>query len=464
MPLDRPVIRPIAGQLAVATAATLGVGQAEAADSWSVSSSVLVYQESDDRVQAIEPMLLVTHQISEDSELSAKLVYDSLTGASPNGSMPANLPQTFTSPSGLNANALDDEEDEDEDDEDEDDDEEEEGGSYTALAGQKPLDSSFEDTRTLVGLGWEGALNDDYRAKLGFEYSTETDYESVSLAVILEREFNKKNTEVSFGINLEQDTIIPFGTVPTPLSEYANRNTLGSQATRELYDLMFGVSQVFTRRWLSQFNLSFSYSTGYHEDPYKILTVADNGNLIAHPTVENTWRYAFESRPETRLKTIVYWQNKIALNNDDVLDVATRYMHDDWGIRSGTLNLTWRWHAGERWYLEPHFRYYRQSAADFYKPFLRSGIDVQVNTSGLEPLVDHAASDARLGAFDATTFGLKIGVQLFDRHEWSVRAERYQQKDCNHRLDVPSGSDLDGMEQFTELSAFWVHTSYQIRW
>lgn len=464
MSLNRPSIQSITARLAVATAATLNATEHQAEENTSVSTSVLVYQESDSRIRAVEPMILVTHELADDNEISAKLVYDSLTGASPNGAMPAGKAQTFTSPSGLNANALNDDDEED-DDEDEDEDEgDEEDGSYTAAVGQKPFDPSFEDTRTLIGLGWEGEFGQDYRAKVGLEYSTETDYESVSLSALLERELNRNNTELSIGLNVERDTIVPFGAVPTPLSEYANRTTQGNEATRELMDVMFGVSQIFTRRWLSQLNLSFSYSSGYQEDPYKILTVVDEGNLIAHPTVENTWRYAFESRPETRLKTILYWQNKIALNNRDVLDVATRYMHDDWGIRSGTLNLTWRWHAGEHWYLEPHFRYYRQTAADFYKPFLQTGKDVEINNTGLQPLLEYAASDARLAAFDATTFGLKIGIQMFDRHEWSVRAEYYQQHNRNQQLDVPSGSDLDGMAQFTELRAFWVHTSYQIRW
>jgi hypothetical protein len=463
MSLNRPAIRPIAARLAVATAATLNVAEHQAQESTSISTSVLVYQESDARVRAVEPMILVTHALSDESEISAKLVYDSLTGASPNGAMPASQAQTFTSPSGLNANGLDDDE---EDGEEEEEEEEEEAGegSYTAGAGQKPFDPSFEDTRTLIGLGWEGPVGQDYRVKLGLEYSTETDYESVSLSALLERTLNRNNTELSIGLNVERDTIIPFGDVPTPLSEYANRSTQGSEASRELMDVMLGVSHVFTRRWLSKFNLSFSYSSGYQEDPYKILTVVDDCNLIAHPTVENTWRYAFESRPETRLKTILYWQNKIAVNNRDVLDISTRYMHDDWGIRSGTLNLTGRWHSGKHWYLEPHLRYYRQTAADFHTPFLRNGIDIQTSDTGLKPLLDYAASDARLAAFDATTFGLKLGIQMFDRHEWSVRAEHYQQHNRNRQRDIPSGSDLDGMAQFTELSAFWVHTSYRIRW
>ncbi len=463
MQLKKPVIRPIAGQLAVATAATLGVTEGQARETWSVTSSVMVYQESDNRVSAVEPMLLATHTLSETSEVSVKVVYDSLTGASPNGAMPANRAQTFTSPSGLNMNGLEDDDDEDDDDEFEDDDDDEEG-SYIAPAGKKPFDPSFEDTRSLIGIGWRGALSERYQGVFGFEYSTETDYESVSLNGTVARSFNGKNTDVSVGVNLEQDTIMPFGDVPTPLSEYANRQTEGTEATRELVDVLFGVTQVMTRRWLSQFNVSFSYSSGYQEDPYKILTVADDGNLMRHPAVEGTWRYAFESRPGSRLKTILYWRNKLALNNTDVLDVDGRFMTDDWGIRSGTLNVSWRWQATHRFHWEPHVRYYRQTDARFYTPFLRNGTDVEAQSTGLKALTEHASSDARLGAFAATTIGLKAGWALTDRHEWSIRAEQYQQRNRNGRLYVPSGSDLDGMEQFTELSAFWVQTSYQMRW
>jgi hypothetical protein len=456
-------IRPIAGQLAMATAAALNLPQANAQESWDVSLSVLQYQEPD-RIQAVEPMLLVTHQLDEDNKLSAKLVYDSLTGASPNGAMPANQPQTFTSPSGLNQNALEEEDDDEEDDDDDEDEEEEYEGVYVAQPGEKPLDSSFEDTRTLIGLGWETRLNQDYQLKLGAEYSTETDYESVSIDSTLTRSLNRDNTEVSIGLNLEQDTIIPFGGVPHPFSDYANRRTQGTEASRNVWDFMVGIAQVHTRRWLSQFNASLSYSSGYQEDPYKILTVTNDGNLIPHPVAEETWRYAFESRPSTRTKKILYWQNKLALNNQDVLDVAARWMSDDWGISSSTLNLTLRWHLTEGWYWEPHVRYYRQSAADFYRPFLRSGVDVVTDALGMRPVVRYASADARLAAFDATTFGLKTGIRFLNNHEWTLRAESYQQHDRNQPMRVRRGSDLDGMEQFTELSAFWVHTSYRIRW
>ena len=48
--------------------------------------------------------------------------------------------------------------------------------------------------------------------------------------------------------------------------------------------------------------------------------------------------------------------------------------------------------------------------------------------------------------------------------EISVRVEYYQQQDDNSRKAVATGSDLDGMSQFTELEASWIQVGYSFRW
>ena len=92
-------------------------------------------------------------------------------------------------------------------------------------------------------------------------------------------------------------------------------------------------------------------------------------------------------------------------------------MTDDWGIDSHTVDLRWRQPIGSRWYLQPHLRYYTQSAADFYRPYLRDG----------DALPDHASADYRLGELDDTTLGVKLGRLQGNDREWSVRIEYFKQ-------------------------------------
>jgi hypothetical protein len=71
---------------------------------------------------------------------------------------------------------------------------------------------------------------------------------------------------------------------------------------------------------------------------------------------------------------------------------------------SDTAQLHLRWTMANRdRYLEPTIRWYRQTAADFYAPYLL-GTD--------KPITGYESSDSRLGPFHALTYGLKYAQQL----------------------------------------------------
>lgn len=446
--------------LALATSTLLGTApQVNAEQGWQADTAVLFYSEADDRVQAVEPALNLSKTFADESSASVRIVYDALTGASPNGAAVAGVPQTFTSASGL-ARLEQAEEDDDED-------EIEEYGdraSYTIAPGDVPLDESFEDTRTTLSGSWSKPFGNGYTSTLGGAWSTEGDFTSYSVNGALAKDFNGNNTTLSAGVNLEFDTVTPNGGMPVPLTSYASHNTSGTSDTKQVTDVIAGVTQVISRRWIMQFNASLSQSSGHHDDPYKFLTVADNGNLITDPDNPDSYLYLFEHRPEDRQKISLYWQNKVAIGSSDAIDIGYRYMTDDWGVDSSTLDLTYHWQLTDGLYLEPHYRYYEQSAADFYTPFLQTGNDVQISGNDVTVLTDYASSDPRLGAFSANTLGLKLGLALSRHQEMNLRVEQYQQTDQNSRVTVPAGSHLDGQDQFAELSATWVQLGYSVKW
>jgi hypothetical protein len=169
-------------------------------------------------------------------------------------------------------------------------------------------------------------------------------------------------------------------------------------------------------------NYSYSDSSGYLNDPYKILSVVDpvTGDAIARVPVAGargpTGVYLFESRPDTRRKQALYGELKKYLNGK-VLSVSYRYMTDDWGIDSNTIEARVRWPLQTGMYVEPTLRFYTQTAADFYKLSLPAG----------QPLPRYASADYRLSDFNGTTVGLKFGRELTDGRQWSARLEYYQQ-------------------------------------
>jgi hypothetical protein len=465
----------VSTRLALATATLLSGVAAHAADSdWKVSASTLMYKEKD-RVQAIEPALDLKKDYADESSLNIRLVFDSLSGASPNGAMAANVAQTFTSASGSSsrgnssANSVNRPSGslqrqlpsgtyqiQDNDDS--------EGGVYNIKAGNTPLDPSFMDTRVMGGLSWSGPMGDGLKGTVGGAISAEQDFISISSNGALARDFNGKNTTVSLGINLEHDIITPHGGVSKDFSTYIAHETTGTQDTKDVGDLSLGLTQVISRRWLTQFNLALSYANGYQNDPYKIMTVALDGNLMADPADSSSYLYLYESRPRTRLKKIAFWENKFAIFNNDTLDLSARYSDDDWGIRSKTLDTTYHWQMSEAFYLEPHYRFYRQSAADFYRPFLSADGEVDVTSGSATALIANASSDGRLAAFSARTLGIRAGYQLSRDEELSLRVEHYQQYDENRKISLAKGTNLYGMQQFAPLSANWIQLGFTTRW
>jgi hypothetical protein len=137
---------------------------------------------------------------------------------------------------------------------------------------------------------------------------------------------------------------------------------------------LVGVTQVLTRNWLSEFNISVDRFHGYLNDPYKITSIIDSAG--------NTTGYEYESRPDQRTRKSAYWENRVAWNSQVSTALSLRYMSDDWGVRSDTalLHLCWQLSNRDR-YIEPTIRWYRQTAADFYTPFI---LDTVNPTTGYE--------------------------------------------------------------------------------
>lgn len=75
-------------KLAMAVGSLLAVSNAQA-EEWLLDSAVMFYNETDsqgqDRVSIFEPVVSLTQQNTPDDYVKLDFVYDSLTGATPNG-------------------------------------------------------------------------------------------------------------------------------------------------------------------------------------------------------------------------------------------------------------------------------------------------------------------------------------------------------------------------------------------
>ena len=243
--------------LAAATCALLGAAQAapvqaSEADRWSFDTALLYYGESDDRVQDASAAISAARNFGDERSLGLSLTADTLTGASASGAIATNAPQTFTSPSGR--------------------------AVYTTPAGEVPLDDTFLDTRFAFTASWTQPLAQLYSLSAGVAFSTEYDYTHMGANLSLARDFNKRNTTLSAGLAWSQDDIDPVGGAPIPLAQMLDvgdgANKRGADS-KDVLDLLLGFTQVLNRTTVLRVNYSYSDSSGYLNDPYKVLSVVD---------------------------------------------------------------------------------------------------------------------------------------------------------------------------------------------
>jgi uncharacterized protein DUF3570 len=371
---------------------------------WDVDTAFLYYGESDGRVQDASLNAIAVRDFGDDRKLSLDLGIDTLTGASPSGAIASDQPQTFTSPSGR--------------------------GTYTTKAGEVPLDSSFHDTRFALNAAWSQPFARLYSFNAGLGMSSEYDYQHIGVNAGLTRDFNQRNTTLSFAVAYGQDQVKPVGGVPVPLSAMSDlvdddsspSNRSGDSEDKNVLDVLLGVTQVLGRHTLLRLNYSYSDSSGYLTDPYKILSVVDpvtGEPLVRTPPPGSEGPggvYLFERRPDSRKKQSLYGELRRDFSGK-VLSLGYRFSTDDWEVDSHTLEGRFRFPIGESSYLEPHLRYYTQTAADFYRYSLADGT----------PLPEFASADARLADLDAYTVGLKYARRTTGGNEWSARLELYHQ-------------------------------------
>jgi hypothetical protein len=410
---------PKTGAIAAAALTLLGgAAQAEEEKRWLFDTAMLFYTEGSDRVFAFEPKLAATLDLDGSRQVNAGFTVDVLTGPSPNGAAPSAQPQTFTSPSG--------------------------DTSFTAAPGELPLDPSFKDTRFAGELGYTTPFGDANKVNVHANASTEYDYRSLGGGATLSRDFNLRNTTVSAGVNFAHDTMNPVGGSPTPLAVKTGAGG-GPDESKQVLDALVGVTQVLSATNLMQINYSLSRSSGYLNDPYKIVSVVDtDGDPV---------RYVFESRPETRLKHAGFVQYKQFVIDRDVLELSYRFMHDDWGVTSHTVEGTYRWNFSGAKYLEPHLRGYRQSAADFYRVALDDGESVT-----------HVSGDPRLGAFNGATLGLKYGDTFWGGVQWNARLEYYKQIGRTEGLPPLAGAGLSGFDVAPDLNVVMLTLGLRFRY
>jgi hypothetical protein len=414
-------------KLSLAVCSLLTVTQSHGAD-WLYDVSVLSYSEKDsqqqDRVSVVEPVFSITKQNAVDDYVQFQVIYDSLTGASPNGANASSVQQNFN--------------------------------SFNVRPGFTPLDPSFSDTRTAFNLNWLTPLDRMSRYQAGLNFSTETDYKSVGGNLSLLEDFDHKRTTLTIGGAYSYDAVNPHGgfhdpftsiyAVPAPVTPTAQTVTSASGGgggnqeeslfpgkIKQTFEGIVGITHVLNRFTLLNFNYGISYVSGYQTDPYKLISVVDTAGFPVD--------YVWENRPEARLKQTIKASFITAIGKDS-LHLDYRYYWDDWGISTNTYDVKYHLAMGNRLYIVPHYRFSDQSKADFFR--------ISLNQNQPDPTF--ASADYRLADMTTTTYGGMIGYRLNSKLELTANVEQIAQ--AGNSYPVEAIGDQRNNDMFPDLT-FW---------
>ena len=422
--------------MAAATLALLpnSANSAAQGQDFSLDAGVLYYSEGSDGVQVIKPAVRIFGTLQDDDEFNLLLTTDAITGATPNGAVVQQSSQTFTSPS---------------------------GGSYNAAAGNQPKEYGFKDYRISVKGSYSFAVSSRNRLLINAYTSKELDYTSVGAGAGLLHDFNDKNSTLNVELNAYREQQEPRdGGIPvglTPMLASVQNSGPNENDAKNVYDFNLGLTQVLTRDALVKINLNLNNSTGYLSNPYQILSVLDANGDVTTDGLENVdanaLPYVFEKRPDDRLRSSLF--GSLVHNFDgDVAHFSYRYYWDDWDVRSNTFDVRYRFRLSKKQYVSPHIRYYQQDGAEFYRPHLNQGIDV--DASG-QVLLAEASADYRLSSFSSYVLGLGYGMQFASTDEMVVRLEY-----LTEQFDRQNGVRTD--QQLDDLTALSVQMSYSFYW
>ena len=393
-------------RLAVATCSLLTqTAHAQEASDWAIDLSFLSYEEDDDRVSVQKLVGNIKGELGETDRLNMDFVFDTMTGATPTGALPTIIgasagsssttaPVTITSPSGGSSTVS--------------------GGGAAGSSGSVLVAlAEFEDDRIGANVEWEHDFSRTFRMAYGASFSDENDYASNGISIKLEKDDSSKLSTYTVGVAVTADNISRVGSSGVPLAMSSIQ--LGQftiEEDRDTMDVLFGYSRVLNERTVAQVNASFSNSDGYHNDPYKVISVDDSG-------VEMDRLY--ESRPDSRQRDTLYGQLVHQTKAGSNQHLSYRYYSDDWGIASHTIEVSQRFNLNNAHYIEPQIRFYSQNAADFYFRSLPYSA----------PIPLFASSDPRLADMESQSIGIKYGFPLADGGSMRFRLESFDQSFSN---------------------------------
>ncbi len=240
--------------------------------------------------------------------------------------------------------------------------------------------SPYTEERTQGSLAFD-VLQGKTQYSVSYTLSDESDYTANTASFDLSQDIFGDLVTVSFGFSQGWDEVRKNG-------DSAFEETVDRRNYR------FGLLLVATPRLMTGLNYEAITDEGFLNNPYRSVRYLDE-------TSARGFSFQPELYPQTRTSNAVAINARYFLPYRAAIHGEYRYYTDTWGIDANTVSLGYTHPWGKRWIFEAGYRWYDQSAADFY--------------SDLFPRADaqnFLARDKELSTFTSHMFSLGATYEL----------------------------------------------------
>ncbi|WP_437397019.1 DUF3570 domain-containing protein [Flagellimonas lutimaris] len=205
--------------------------------------------------------------------------------------------------------------------------------------------------------------------------SSEYDYFSVGFGWSYTRLFNEKNTEITLSGKVFLDKWKPeypielrdgfFDNRITGNGTYAPIFSEFEKETRNSYSLSLSFSQILSKKLQGALFLDVVSQNGLLSTPFQRVYFSDFEDFYIDDfqLADNV-----EQLPDNRFKVPFGGRLNYYVNDLVVLRGYYRFYWDDWGITSHTASIEAPFKLNQKFTLYPTYRYYTQTAADYFYP------------------------------------------------------------------------------------------------
>lgn len=224
--------------------------------------------------------------------------------------------------------------------------------------------ASHADTRLYPSFSWD--MENQQKGSsvgAGLSLSSEFDYTSIGAHVNFSQKTKNRNGEFSAKGQVYIDRLKYI--LPSELRTRGNPNSPNgegddySSKSRNSYSGSLSYSQIVNTRLQLMFIADLVYQQGYLGLPFHRVYMQNSPNTAV-----------VEKLPDTRMKIPLGFRANYFIGDKVIFRSFYRYYSDDWGLSSHTVQLETSVKVSPFLSITPFYRYYSQTAVDYFAPYL----------------------------------------------------------------------------------------------